>query len=83
MGIKVFWSAVVIVCIVIAYVLLAAIQPAINDLVSSANASTGNWSNAWGAQETLNFIPWFVWFIPALVGGFFIFLILRVKKSGR
>lgn len=80
MGGKIFWVAVIVVGIIGTYILMAAMQPAILDIVETANQSTSNWDKVVGAQDALVSMPFWLWFIPVLVGGVAIVGILRTKK---
>jgi hypothetical protein len=57
----------VIAAIVLVYVLLSAEQPAINDLIETANLSA-NWTGFKETQAAVNSFPIYIWAIPGLVG---------------
>lgn len=57
----------VIGAIILTYVLLSAEQPAINDLIETANVSA-NWTNFEETQDALNSFPVYAWAIPGIVG---------------
>jgi hypothetical protein len=68
--------------VVLTYVLMIAQQPAINEIIATANASTGNWTATpeFGmAQGVMNSFPLWQWGIPALVGLIWIVITLRGK----
>ena len=57
--------------VVLTYVLMIAQQPAINQIIATANASTGNWTAVPEfemAQGVMNSFPIWQWGIPAFVG---------------
>lgn len=53
--------------VVFAYIMMAAFQPGVNDIIATANTS-GNWTNFRDAQAVVTSYPLYSWFIPGLVG---------------
>lgn len=79
-GQKLIWAIGIILAVVFVYILILAMQPATNEMVSTANLSTGNWTADPGfemAQGVLNSFPLIIWFLPALIGLIFIVWIWR------
>lgn len=71
LGQKVKVSAFLILGVVGAYLILAASMGAITNIVSSANASlhaSANMTDFPGVAEAVNGFPWYVWFIPGVIG---------------
>jgi hypothetical protein len=57
--------------VVFTYIIMLAMQPATNALITTANATTGNWTVTpeFGmAQGVINAFPLWQWFLPGLVG---------------
>lgn len=72
----------IIVGVVVTYILMLAMQPATNALITTANASTGNWTAdpAFGmAQGVMNSYPIWQWLIPGFIG---LFAIVMTWRSG-
>ena len=82
MGKKMLYGALIIGCTVVAYVVMLAIQPAFNTIVSTANASmwaTSNMSNYFGTVEVVNSSPFWIWLVP---GGIGIISLVVLFRSG-
>jgi len=68
---KLFKILIILGAVGVAYIFLAAFQPGINDIISTANASvSGNYSDGaiYGMEGAMNSFPLYVWFLPGLVG---------------
>lgn len=64
---KIFLDVLIVAGIVLAYVLMAAYQPMVNEIIASANA-TGEWANFQDAQAVVNSYPIYSWFLPGFCG---------------
>lgn len=80
---KLFMLGIVWVLVAVAYIILATMMPAINELVSTANTSlveSANMSNFPGTQEAVTSAPLWLWFIPGMVG--IVVSVIMLKKGG-
>lgn len=68
----------IVIATIITYIIIGAMQPTVNELVASANAS-GNWTGFESAQAVVNSFPIYMWLIP---GGVALVLIVITLKSG-
>ena len=82
---KVLWCGVVAAGIFFTYLILAAVMPAFTAIVAEADtallASTSNISNYPGTREILTSSPWWVWFVPPVIAGVTVMLILRAPRE--
>jgi len=69
---------VVLLVVIFTYIIMAASQPAVNDIMTTVNASA-NWTNAPDAQAVVNSWPIYMWAIPGAVG---VIIIVWALKSG-
>jgi len=67
MGKKILLILVICGLVVFTYVMMLAMQPATNELVSTANAS-GNWTNSPETQALIVSYPLWQWVIPGFIG---------------
>lgn len=77
---KYFYVLLVIGIIVVSYILIAAEQPAINQIVETANASA-NWTGFEDAQNTMNAFPIYMWAIPGFCGIILVVYFLKFWKG--
>lgn len=80
-GTKLLVICGIVAAVIITYVLMLAMQPATNSIISTANATTGNWTAdpAFGmAQGVINSFPLWQWFLPGFIG---LFAIVVTWKS--
>ena len=70
MGEKIFWLAFVWGCVIVGYLILAAIMPALTDIAAVASDEMGNLTGTGivGVKESVESSPYWFWFIPGLVG---------------
>jgi hypothetical protein len=70
-------AGVVIFCL-----LLTLFMPIFTETASGANmtiAATSNWSDYPGSQGALLAMPWLIFFIPFIVGGVLIVIVLKKR----
>ncbi len=70
--------------VVVTYLLLLVFQPTFNSIISTANTTSSVGSgHYWGAQAFLLGIPWFVSFIPVIIGLIAVVMVLkrRIRPS--
>jgi type II secretory pathway component PulF len=77
---KAGWTIALTVALIVAYLILTAVHPAIVDIVVSSNAST-NWTNFEMTQHTIEALPLYVWFIPFLLYLIAIVVVLKADDS--
>lgn len=73
-----------IIGVVVVYLFLLAVMPAITALVNTANTSlsaSANMTSFPGTAEAVNSFPWYVWFIPGGVGIAAIIGVLRMPTK--
>ena len=73
--------AIIVFLVVVLYLILMAVMPVLTSVVSTANttmAASSNLSNYPGTQEVVLASPWFLWFVPAVIG--IIALIIHLKS---
>lgn len=74
----------IIVFVTLAYLLLMMVQPTINSVVVSANTTIGassNWSDYPETQAVLEGFPFWIWFVPATIGGAAV--VITLKKGDK
>jgi hypothetical protein len=65
-----------------AYILLVAVYPALTSMVTSANASLPADMSAYPAgREIVTAAPWYLFFIPAVIGIVALIITLKAKKN--
>lgn len=72
-------AAGIVVAVVVVYVIMGALQPTVNALIQTANAS-GNWTNFESTQAAINGFPIYMWAIPGLVG--VVAIVITLKSGG-
>jgi hypothetical protein len=72
--------AMLSIALVLCYLILIACQPAINSIVTTANAST-NWTGYESTQNTINSFPLYVWFVPFLIYIIVIAIVMKTDES--
>lgn len=77
---KIMLIILIVVGVVITYLVMAAIQPAVNDIISTANASA-NWTGFESTQAAVNSYPIYCWFLPGIVGLVAIVVVVRSGKG--
>lgn len=83
MGSKIIYLAFIWCAIIVAYIFLAAVMPAMNEIISTANASlvaSANMSNFPGTQEAVETAPVWLWAIPGIVGVVSTAILLKRKS---
>jgi len=79
---KLGYSVILWVFVAISYLVITVIMPAVNSIVSTANATlvaTSNMSNYPGLQPGIETSPLWLYFIPALVG--VVIQVIILKRS--
>jgi len=80
LGMKLLVILGIVLGVIFTYVIMLVLQPATNTIVSTANASTGNWTADPGfemAQGVINSFPIWQWLLPGFIGLFGIVMIWR------
>lgn len=77
---KIFWVVLIVIAVVVVEILLTAEMPAIRSIIdiAAADPSAGNYA---GYSEALGAAPIWVYFIPILVGGIGVIMILRAPEQ--
>ncbi len=57
----------VILAVIVTYMIVAASQPVVNEIIESANTST-NWTGFEETQAMVTSYPLYLWAIPGVVG---------------
>ena len=81
---KIMYSALIIIGVVGAYIIMLATQSTYNELISTANTSisaTSNMSNYPGTLDFINSSPFWIWFIPGGVGTVALIVMLKTGDS--
>jgi len=76
---KYFIVFFIVVGVIITYLILPAAQPAINEIIVTANASA-DLTNFPSAQHVVEAWPLYIWFIPGFVGVVLIVVTLRAPN---
>jgi len=76
---KVFVDILIIAGVIAAYIILGAMQPLFNDVITTGNLSA-NWTGMESGQDAYNAMPLIVWFIPGIVG--IVALVVNHKMRG-
>lgn len=82
MGNKIKLVALIIAGVILCYVFLTIIMPIFVDFASTANttiAESSNWSDYPGTQAALVGAPFWIYFIPGIVGMAAIVVVLKSK----
>lgn len=77
---KVGFVIALTVGMILVYLLLFAIHPAISDIVDTANTSA-NWTGFEETQNAVNAFPLYVWFIPFILYLIAIVIVLRADDN--
>lgn len=75
-GKKIAWVFGIVGCVIFAYVLMTAAMPAITEMTEVAGNTTGI-ENYDGAKEAVDSAPFWLYFIPAVVGGVALIVVLK------
>ncbi|MBI2857649.1 MAG: hypothetical protein HYX90_01115 [Chloroflexi bacterium] len=81
---KVAWTIGIIVAVVFAYLIMAAVMPAFNELVAVADTemtTSHNMTSYPGTRELILSSPWWIWFVPLVVGGVSVMVILKRPRE--
>lgn len=68
------------IALILVYLLLYAVHPAIRDIVDTANTTT-NWTGFEETQNAVNSFPIYVWFLPFPLYLIAIVMVLRADDS--
>ena len=72
--------AIVVVMVIAVYLFMLVVMPTIVDIVSSANSTmdaSSNMSMYPGTSPAVLATPWFLWFVPGVVGMIAVVVILK------
>lgn len=82
MGTKVKLIAIIIGGVIFCYLILTAIMPVFTDVTGTANetiTASSNWTDYPGSQAALVGAPFWIYFIPGVVGIVAIVFVLKSK----